>query len=374
VDASNKDKIWALLSRSLSGEASEAELQELNLLLQNSDNYALATSLVTEYWHMPEEPDTDFLEATYHLHLNRLKAKGHTVETVAETPGSFEIEAPSKGVNKKILVAGTILVAIGIFLTILVPFKNNSNAATVTANEVNIQKGTRTKLTLPDGSLVWLNSDSKLVYSAESFAAGVREVNLTGEGYFDVVKNPQRPFIIHTSKINIKVLGTAFNVKAYPEDKQTETSLIHGKIEVTINDRPGEKIVMSPNQKLVVNNYEVPITKSANEKVNSTTSSNSAPKAVFVDRLKYNTIDSTLEETQWVNNMLVFSDKPFTEVTAMMERWYNVKIEIEDTRLNEMNITGKFKNETVTEALNALQFSFMFKYKKDEDGRITIYR
>ena len=77
---------------------------------------------------------------------------------------------------------------------------------------------------------------------------------LTGEGFFDVTKNKGKPFIINTSSIKIKVLGTAFNVKAYPEDKQTETSLIRGSIEVTIRNRPNDKIILTPSEKLVVEN------------------------------------------------------------------------------------------------------------------------
>ena len=86
------------------------------------------------------------------------------------------------------------------------------------SNEVSTQPGSKSKIQLPDGSTVWLNAGSKLTYTKD-FGKEIREVTLIGEAFFDVTKMKEKPFIIHTSSINIKVLGTAFNVKAYPEDK-----------------------------------------------------------------------------------------------------------------------------------------------------------
>ena len=88
------------------------------------------------------------------------------------------------------------------------------------------------------------------------YGNNLREVTLSGEAYFDVVKNPKKPFIIHTGKINIKVLGTIFNVKSYPGEKTIETSLIKGSIEVSFPSTPSKKIILKPNQKLVINKTE----------------------------------------------------------------------------------------------------------------------
>ena len=91
-------------------------------------------------------------------------------------------------------------------------------------------KGSRSRSLLPDGTTVWLNAGSKLYY--ENDFNGTREVRLEGEAFFDVVKQTDRPFIVHTSGIDIKVLGTAFNVKSYPEDKTVETTLYRGLVQV----------------------------------------------------------------------------------------------------------------------------------------------
>ena len=101
--------------------------------------------------------------------------------------------------------------------------------------------------------MAWLNADSKLTYD-ENFRGDYREVSLEGEAFFDVVKDKTRPFIIHTKTLDIRVLGTAFNVSAYESEKNTETALFRGSVEVTLHNNPEKKIVLKPNEKLMVNN------------------------------------------------------------------------------------------------------------------------
>src|SRR5690606_31670859 len=117
--------------------------------------------------------------------------------------------------------------------------------------EIVAERGVRKQLVLPDGTKVWLNADSRLVYDG-LLEGDTREVRLEGEAYFDVTRNVNRPFIITTDKISIRVLGTTFNVKAYPDDARTEATLISGEIELSVNDRPREKILMQPNEKVAV--------------------------------------------------------------------------------------------------------------------------
>ncbi|NDF46439.1 MAG: hypothetical protein EB125_12360, partial [Betaproteobacteria bacterium] len=125
--------------------------------------------------------------------------------------------------------------------------------AAINQNQVSTRPASKTKLTLPDGSKVWLNASSKLTYG-NGFGEKHREIWLEGEGYFDVARNPDKPFIIHTSVLDVKVLGTRFNLKAYPDEATTETSLLHGSVEVVLHKQPGKVIRLVPNQKLVVQN------------------------------------------------------------------------------------------------------------------------
>ena len=114
---------------------------------------------------------------------------------------------------------------------------------------------TRSRMILADGSVVMLNADSRLKYPT-SFDGPVREVYLTGEAFFTIQKDPEHPFIIHTDKMNIRVLGTSFNVKSYPDDASMETTLLQGSIEVTFPDRPADKIILKPTDKLVIANTD----------------------------------------------------------------------------------------------------------------------
>jgi ferric-dicitrate binding protein FerR (iron transport regulator) len=219
-------------------------------------------------------------------------------------------------------------------------------------NEISTRLGSKSQVKLPDGSVVWLNGGSKLTYQKD-FGKTIREVYLTGEGYFDVVKNKEVPFIINTKSIRIKVLGTVFNVKAYPEDKQTETSLIKGKIEVTIKNRPDDKIILSPNEKLIVKNELIEAQKKQK-------TIDFLP-AVSINKLKFITPDSTVAENQWVENKLVFRDQTLEEVAIMMERWYNMKIEIQSEGLKLTRMNGNFEKETVDQAIEALKLIIPFK-------------
>jgi Fe2+-dicitrate sensor, membrane component len=206
---------------------------------------------------------------------------------------------------------------------------------------------------------VWLNAGSKLIIN-EDFGESLREVTLTGEAFFDVAKNPDKPFIIHTPAVDIKVLGTQFNVKSYPSDKTTETSLLRGSVEVVVKKRPDEKYVLKPNEKLVVLNEEI----TSPEKNNDWPANrNSNENIIAIKSLTYQQGDTTAIEAAWVRNKLSVKDEPFIELARKMERWYDVAFEFRNKWLEEAFITGSFENETLEQALEALRFSFDFKYR-----------
>ncbi len=371
----HKERIWTLLARKLSGEATSAETVELeNLLIQNP-KIATSAKYVTEFWFLPNEKEEEFLEATFHLHIQQLKENGFDLGINKYETGSLNLEIPAK--EKKIyknFFRALAAVAFVMFIALFI-FFNNSKPKNIVAkettapSEVSTKNGSRTKIQLPDGTSVWLNSSSKLVYDNTNFGIGIREVSLTGEAFFDVVKNPAKPFVIHTDKMDIKVLGTAFNVKCYPGDKNTETSLIRGSIEVTLKDRP-EKIMMRPNEKLILSNESLkPI------KVNNLQPRQQAllkPNPIIeLGHLTLFAKDNSVVETDWVENRLVFSDETLEEITKKMERWYGVTIIIANDKLKKELLTGSFENETIYQALNALQITTPFTYKVDK-ATITI--
>jgi transmembrane sensor len=173
--------------------------------------------------------------------------------------------------------------------------------------------------------------------------------------------------VIHTKAMDIKVLGTEFNVKSYPDEKTTETSLIRGSIEVTLNERKADRIILKPNEKLVV----------SNEQVNDTVAVAKKAKAaiqkplISLSTLKYFSLDSTILETSWVQNRLVFENESFEEIALRMRRWYGVQFYFADEEIKSLRFTGNFKDETMEDALKAMQITADFVYRIS-DNIVTI--
>jgi ferric-dicitrate binding protein FerR (iron transport regulator) len=219
---------------------------------------------------------------------------------------------------------------------------------------------------MSDGTQIWLNSGSKITYDDE-YGKSNRTVNLVGEAFFDVKHDPEHPFIIHTKSLNLKVLGTAFNVKAYPEDQLSEASLIRGSLEVSFPDRPTEKILLKPSEKLMFVNSKV------TSKSESAVSENLvATPIISLEKVDFVASEGEAKEISWIKNKLVFRDERFENLAKQMERWYNISIVIKDPSLLGKKFTGTFKNETFIEAFEALQTTLHFKYQYNRNTNTII--
>jgi ferric-dicitrate binding protein FerR (iron transport regulator) len=372
----NEERIFTLLSRKLSGEANATELAELDDLIKDFPGRKIPFEIMEECWNRTSEKDADFLEATYHLHLNRLKERGYNLEgTKKDDQENIYLDPPTPSFKQKyfrtlVLMCSILIITTALYFIFLAKSgKRNdftkSDTVALTQSEVSTKNGSRTKIQLPDGTAVWLNGNSKLIYDNLHFGEKLREVTLTGEGYFDVVKNPEKPFVIHTSKMDIKVLGTIFNVRCYPDEKNTETSLIRGSIEVTLKTRK-EKIMLKPSEKLILTDdiAEVPVINSNGIKAAPKPSSE---PIILLRHLTVLPQDSTIVETAWIENRLVFSGELFENVALKMENWYGVEIKFQDDKLKSEPLTATFKKETISEALHALQLTTKFNYKINND-------
>ena len=359
-----KDRLWTLMARKLSGELTQAELRELDDFLNLSAKNNLPTQFVAEYWATPTENEADFLEATYHLHTEKLKNKGYNISINQHKPEFLEYINIKNGKPLKIAAAAFcsfICIAILMYNFYYKTTQNTIPSQALLKNEISTKNGSRTKIQLPDGSTVWLNSSSHLTYANQNFGATIREVTLSGEAYFDIAKDSLKPFIIHTAKMNIKVLGTAFNVKAYPTDKTAETTLIHGSVEVTLNDRQ-EKIMLKPREKLILNSLHNTIQKATS--INTAKQSTEKEKPIIeLSHLTTYPKNNAIVETAWMENRLVFQNETFEDIALKMERWYGIPIVIKTEHLKKELITGSFEKETIYQALHALKFTNNFTYK-----------
>ncbi len=377
-----KEKIWELIARKLSGEASELELLELQRCLQQHAEEAYSLEIMEDLWRHPIPINRQYTEHQFKALTQKMQNLGINVDGFkVEDEHLTEVDESNEKYTQKswIKTNTTLIAAVSFFTIILISAlfyskynsKQTDAASTAVAkkSEITTKYGSKTTVVLPDGTKVWVNAGSKLSYD-NNFGNKLREVALLGEAFFDVTHNAEKPFIIHTSKMDIKVLGTAFNVRCYPDENKMETSLLRGSIEVTLKDRYKEKIYLKPNEKLTLINDQV--IQSKNITLNKAKQEFIAAKEpiVAISHLTYQPVDSTVIETSWVENKLIFRGETFEEVARKMEKWYGINIIISNEKLKEAHLTGSFEKETIDQALAALQITTPFKFVNNKNSII----
>jgi transmembrane sensor len=253
----------------------------------------------------------------------------------------------NRSVIRKIPIYLTAAIVIGIFSITLFRGKeikpSTTEAAVITKTN---PKGQKMTIHLNDGSSVVLNSSSSISYP-ESFSDTVRHIHLAGEAYFEVAEDKSRPFIVSTSNLNVKVLGTVFNVKA--NDILVEVALASGR--VLVSNEGGDihgniNVDLEPGEKLVVNQKNQQIKKS---------------QFIFD------------EEFSWKNGVIYFSNATFEEVIRKLEDWYGVEFTFEGKPNHAWDFTAKFKSESLKTVLDAIGYAKQFKYElKDKKVHLKL--
>lgn len=215
----------------------------------------------------------------------------------------------------------------------------------VTYRSVTTTLGEKTSVTLPDGTKVNLNSGSKLRYPS-SFSGTERKVELSGEAFFDVVKNETLPFIVQTHDLNVRVLGTKFNVEAFPNASAVNTTLISGKVilEKELNKKMVSLTEMKPNERAVY--------------------------LINDQKLSLSTEKNLNQYIAWKDGKLVFLNDPVEEVVKKLGLWYNVSVVIKSEELKNSHFTGTFTNETIEKVLTLLSVSSPIDYKINDNYEI----
>jgi len=357
------NRIIVLLTRRITGEINEVELEELTNLLAENPDAVYYEEFVKELWSENKNNGEDF-DSFYDKHKIRHLQKLN-FDTSAEQAIKYVERTEKKPLFKKKGLMYGVAVAVLCMMGINV-FFNRQDDQKVAENRIEIvaEKGVRKQLLLPDGTKVWLNADSRLSYNNFSKDAKMRSVNLKGEAYFDVAKDKNKPFMIQTEKISIRVLGTAFNVKAYPDEPRTETTLIQGAIELSVNERPEEKILLKPNEKVAL--IDSKMLTEAGAPTNSLILTIGSLSKIHVDNKEY------IQETSWTTDKLVFKDETMEELIPKLERWYNVRIHVESPKIKRYRYTATITKENINQVLNAMQLIKPFNFKA-ENNDITIY-
>jgi ferric-dicitrate binding protein FerR (iron transport regulator) len=360
-----ENRIWNLLALKLSGEATSDDLIELNKYLDNHLEIKNTIDSIEAFWNQAGEilKVTDEMEEErFHLILD-----AENKEEIKNENDLTPVKKLSKPFNYKWLYAAASVIFILGMGFLLERNSDSNSSAPKNLQQVYVKPGSKSQIILPDGTVVRLNSSSKLSYHKD-FNKKVREVDLEGEAYFDVTKDAAHPFIVHTSNIDIRVLGTRFNVKCYEQDHTIETTLLRGSIEVYNKDDPSApKVILKPNEKLVFRKDKedkVPLqkgeTKDSLKRLNP-------DQDISISTLSANKPDSLKEETSWLYNRLVINGDDFNNLATKLERWYGVKIEILSQNLAKYHFNGIFENETIEQALAALQLTVKFKYEMKDD-------
>ena len=226
-----------------------------------------------------------------------------------------------------------LLIASGVLLNRQLNLMKNQQFA---MQEISNPSGVRSQVILPDGSTVWLNAESTIKFKVP-FDKQSRDVSLSGEAFFDVRKNPNVPFVVSTGAVNVRVLGTRFNCRAFDDEDNISIVLAEGRVNL--------------------------ITKG--EKIDTDVNMNPGDRAVFDKTSNHTKVSSEKIEKYiaWHDGKLVFDDALMPEVAAQISRWFGVEVVITDPKINNYRITTTFENESLHQVLELLKLSTHIEIK-----------
>lgn len=212
---------------------------------------------------------------------------------------------------------------------------------TVAMQTISVPAGQCVNVTLPDGSDIWLNAGTTIQYPV-SFNTDKRLVTLDGEAYFDIARNPEKPFVVKTARFDIEVLGTKFNVDAYAGMDKFETVLMEGHVMVSSIADPSRTVALQPNRKVYSRNADLLTTEVNN-----------------------------FERYRWKEGLICFQNEPFDTVMKDFERFYGLRIVVHNQKVMKYLYTGKFKQtDGIEHALRLLQKNIYFTYQRDSEHHI----
>ncbi|NNG09587.1 MAG: DUF4974 domain-containing protein, partial [Arenibacter sp.] len=224
-----------------------------------------------------------------------------------------------------------------------IKYQPTTNPKEIQYNELNVPYGKKFELELADGTIVYVNSGSVLRYPTSFSASKSRQVSLKGEAFFRVAEDKEHPFIVNSGSVNVRVLGTEFNVSAYNEDLETSTVLVSGSVQLYDSlsvDKQQTKVQLVPGEM-------------------GTWSKNQ-------QNFKKDKVDTSIY-TSWVQGKLIFRDIPFKQIRRQLERSYNVTIVNTDTALDKNTFSANFEEETIEEILEILDRTYGIEYTIKEN-------
>ena len=326
----DKEKIWSHISRKISGEDTAVDVARVDEWLDNKSVNKQTYNILNEIWNF-RGTSAD----TYNSLFESLKRR----ITIHENRPSKPFYA-----SNLFKAAAIIFLILASNFTVYVVQERTKPEQIVTWQEVVVPRGNRMKLILPDKSSVWLNNETRFKYASD-FSSGNREVELSGEAYFDIQHDAKHPFVVKIGDQSIKVLGTRFSVKAYPEDRVIETSLISGSVEFDTNLKinGGSQFVIDPGYSLFYDKQSNSLTRQQ--------------------------IQSSYYQ-YWESGVYAFKDESFESLAVKIKRIFNVEIIFKDEYLKKKTYTGTINiNDNIFLFMEALRLTSVepieYQYNKN---------
>ena len=349
-----------LIVRFLKKQASPEEMERLRLWLSESTTHQRLFDEVCDVWfastQVQRKQEYDPQKGWENTGIDKISKKQRTVEK--------EI-APVRFLIRWHWIAAIFILAFiaGSLVTFLAG-TNFSKTRDSLYTEHYVPYGSKSVVTLPDGTRVWINSGSRLRYS-QKFNSTDRQVTLEGEAYFDVYKNAKKPFLVKTSGITVKVIGTAFNVKAYPDEKTIETTVERGLVQVFSNSssqKAGEKVFLHPKEKAtyVKGQLAMDTEKETVQTISETRRQKHEP--VRKGPLIVHTDVVTKFTTSWKDTRWIIEREELQDLAVKIERRYNVKVDFADTKLRSFIFSGILDDESLEQVLEVIKLSAPVNY------------
>lgn len=310
---------YSIINKYLAGEASEAEVQEVFQWIESSSSNRKEFMQYKKIWVLTSKP-LGSEEESWDPKLVE-KTKSNRIRSLLNFT--------------KYAAAVLLIFSLGMLLQLIIIHNSSEKLNYLADTRIEVPIGQMSSVFLPDGTRVQLNSGSKLTYST-GFNSGERTVTLEGEAFFNVTKDKKHSFLIKTKSLDFKVYGTSFNIQAYPEDNEVNTTLVDGSLGVMgkagdeiLRLAPGENAnFIGNNQKLVVSKVDVGL------------------------------------YTSWKDGSITFRNEKLKDIARMVERWYNVQIVIKNPKLADEPYMGTImKNKPIDQLLEVFRLTSSLNYE-----------
>jgi transmembrane sensor len=339
-------RISILYNKYLNSKCSDKEAQEIVEILEHSENdISLMNEAQLQWYNIEAEHNNHLKPAENRIVTDRILDRLHRQIRLheEESPARYSLQKKFYSIFTKVAAILILpLLVYSIYLTSRTSSLNSSEE--LVWQTIKTPAGMQTDFILPDGSHVWLNSGTILKYPL-SFASDKRQVDLTGEAFFDVIKDASHPFLVKAGKMNIEVKGTRFNVLNYQDETLTKLILESGSVRLFSGDYDNRKTITN------IKPGEIAV-------LNTATNQLSVSK---VDVEKY---------TAWKEGLLIFRDDQMDEVVRKLNRWFNVEIILQNPGLKDYVYTATYRDETLPQILELLKISAPINYSITERKRL----